>query len=349
MKFVFFLFLVISSQFVFSQSILEGTEEYKRGDLRVLFYNVENCFDCFDDSLKIDNEFLPHGIRNWTWKKYKQKTNKIAKVIMAAGGWQFPDLIGLCEIENRFALNGIFKNTPLKNIDYQIIHRESPDRRGIDVALIYQPEVFSPIDTTFIPLIYRGENKSTTREILYVKGKLRSSDTIHVFVNHWPSRWGGQLESENKRISAARLLRNKLDSILQTNTKANLLIMGDFNDYPGNESIKNILKAEAPEGILSDNNLYNLAFQFENKGGIASHKYQGKWGMLDQFMVSGTLLNRKSILYCDVEGMSIFAPDFLLEADESYYGIKPFRTFTGYKFHGGYSDHLPIILDFWSQ
>ncbi|WP_421918321.1 endonuclease [Marinifilum sp.] len=332
-----------------AQNILEGGEENRRGDLRVMFYNVENCFDCFDDSLTIDNEFLPDGVRHWNWNKYQKKVNRISKVIMAAGGWEFPDIIGLCEIENRFVLDGIFKYGHLNKIRYNIIHKESPDRRGIDVALVYQPEVFQPIDSSFIQLVYEGEIVSTTREILYVKAKLHSSDTIHVFVNHWPSRWGGQLESEHKRILAAKILKRKVDSIYLHSPKANILIMGDFNDYPENQTIKKILNAQSISSEFKDQQLYNLASEFVKNGSIGSHKYHGKWGMLDQFIVSGCLLNKSAFLYCKKDGMSLFAPDFLLEKDETYFGVKPYRTFVGYRYHGGFSDHLPVILDFWRK
>ncbi len=342
------LFLLIQVT-VFAQSVLNGSGKISRGDLRVLFYNVENCFDSFDDSTKLDNEFLPQGVRHWTWKKYKQKTQKIAKVIVAAGGWEFPDIIGLCEIENRFVLDGIFKNPYFRKIGYKIIHRESPDHRGIDVAFIYQPEVFTPIDTSFLQVIYEGEKQSTTREVIYVKGKMHTSDVFHIFVNHWPSRWGGQIESEHKRIAAARLVRHKIDSIFKTDSLANILLMGDFNDYPNNKSIVSVLKAKADSTAIQNNGIYNLAFPLNKLNHIGSHKYQGRWGMLDQFMVSGSLLNKKAVLYCTYRDMHLFAPSFLLEEDKANYGQMPFRTFRGYKYNGGFSDHLPIVLDFWRK
>lgn len=332
-----------------AQSVLDGSEEGKRGDFRLLFYNVENLFDCFDDSLTLDNEFLPMGERNWTWEKYQKKSQKVAKVILAAGGWEFPDLIGLCEIENRFVLDGIFKIGYLNNTGYEIIHRESPDRRGIDVALVYQPETFHPIDTSFLKLIYEGDSLSTTREILYVKGKTNTEDTLHIFVNHWPSRWGGQLESENRRISAAKLLKEKVSELLTDDNSALILIMGDFNDYPDNKSLNKVLKALSPSNEFRNRELYNLAYPFVNKTGIGSHKYQGKWGMLDQFIVSGALLNKLGALYCEPNNMSLFKPEFLLETDHTHFGQKPFRSFVGYKFNDGFSDHLPIILDLWRK
>ena len=348
MKNITFLILVLFfHQSSFSQSPFREEINDLRSDYRILFYNVENLFDTKDDSLKNDAEFLPQGKKYWTWKKYQDKCSKIAKVIIAAGGWQLPDIVGLCEIENKKVLNGIIYSTPLKKSKYQIIHKESPDHRGIDVALLFQPESFFPIDTAFLRLIYKGATHSTTREILYVKGTTHTDDTLHLFVNHWPSRWGGQLESEHKRLAAARLLRDKVDSIFVENSKAKIIIMGDFNDYPNNKSITKTLKANKPNLEFKDDELYNLASYLSSKNTIASHKYQGTWGMLDQFIVSGALMNGLGILNTQPKDMHLFAPSFLLENDKSYKGIRPFRTYIGYKYHGGFSDHLPIYLDLW--
>ncbi len=348
MKNITFLILVLFfHQSSFSQSHFREEINDLRSDYRILFYNVENLFDTKDDSLKNDAEFLPQGKKYWTWKKYQDKCSKIAKVIIASGGWQLPDIVGLCEIENKKVLNGIIYSTPLKKSKYQIIHKESPDHRGIDVALLFQPESFFPIDTAFLRLIYKGATHSTTREILYVKGTTHTDDTLHLFVNHWPSRWGGQLESEHKRIAAARLLRDKVDSIFFENSKSKVIIMGDFNDYPNNKSITKTLKANKPNLEFKNDELYNLASYLSSKNTIASHKYQGAWGMLDQFIVSGALMNGLGILNTQPKDMHLFAPSFLLENDKSYKGIRPFRTYIGYKYHGGFSDHLPIYLDLW--
>ena len=342
-----FLLVVLSTLSSFSQSKSETEMNELRSDYRILFYNVENLFDTKDDSLKNDDEFLPQGQKYWTWKKYQDKCSKIAKVIMAAGGWELPEIIGLCEIENKRTLNGILYATPLKKAKYKIIHRESPDHRGIDVALLYQSDRFFPIDTSFLQLIYDDSDHSTTREILYVKGATHTDDTLHLFVNHWPSRWGGQLESEYKRIAAARLLRSKVDSIFNQCSKAKIIIMGDFNDYPNNKSLSKALIASEPNKEFKDDDLYNLAYLLENKNSIASHKYQGVWGMLDQFIISGALMNANGILQTQPKNMHLFAPSYLLETDNSYKGKRPFRTYIGYKYHGGFSDHLPIYLDLW--
>ncbi|RXQ97629.1 endonuclease [Ancylomarina salipaludis] len=348
MKNITFLILVLFfHQSSFSQSKSGGKLDDLRSDYRILFYNVENLFDTKDDSLKNDAEFLPQGQKYWTWNKYQDKCTKIAKVIIAAGGWQVPDIVGLCEIENKNVLKGIIYSTPLNKARYQIIHKESPDHRGIDVALLFQPASFFPIDTAFLRLIYDGASHSSTRDILYVKGTTHTDDTLHLFVNHWPSRWGGQLESEHKRIAAAKLLRNKVDSIFNINSKAKIIIMGDFNDYPNNKSITTTLRANKPKLQFKNNELYNLASFLEDNSSIASHKYQDVWGMLDQFIISGALMNGNGILNAQPSDMHLFAPPFLLEDDKTYKGIQPFRTYIGYKYHGGFSDHLPVYLDLW--
>jgi len=344
---LYFLLVFLYPFCSFSQSNLGTDINALRADYRILFYNVENLFDIKDDSLSNDAEFLPGGEKYWTWKKYQDKCFKIGKVIMAAGGWELPDIIGLCEIENKSTLYGIIHMSHLRKAGYEIIHRESPDHRGIDVALFFQPERFTPIDTSYLQLIYPGETKSTTREILYVKGSTHTEDTLHLFVNHWPSRWGGQLESEQKRITAAKVLRNKLDSIFKEESKAKVIIMGDFNDYPDNKSLTRVLRARIPLADFRDDDLYNLGGFLEKRRSIASHKYHGKWGMLDQFIVSGALMNANGILQCQPKDMHLFAPDYLLESDASYMGKRPLRTYIGFKYHGGFSDHLPVYLDLW--
>lgn len=342
-----FLLVLLSPLTSYSQSKSKGELDGLRADYRILFYNVENLFDTKDDSLKNDAEFLPQGAKYWTWKKYQDKCAKIAKTIIAVGGWELPEIVGLCEIENRKTLNGILYSTPLKKANYRIIHQESPDHRGIDVALFYQPDRFFPIDTAFLELTYNKSSQSTTREILYVKGATHTDDTLHLFVNHWPSRWGGQLESEYKRISAALLLRSKIDSIFQVNTKAKIIIMGDFNDYPDNKSLSETLKSKDPGKEIINNELYNLATTLKKQNSIGSYKYKGIWGMLDQFIVSGALINPNGVLHTQASNMFIFAPDYLLENDNSYKGIRPYRTYVGYTYHGGFSDHLPVYLDLW--
>ena len=197
-----------------------------------MFYNVENLFDVFNDSLTNDDEFTPEGERHWNNYKFYKKLNNLSKVIIGIGEWNPPSVIGFCEIENRFVLNKLIYETPLKNFDYKIIHSDSPDRRGIDVAFLYRQSKFEPFLLLPVPIHFPDNPESKTRDILYVKGILNKTDTIHFFVNHWPSRYGGYEDSKPRRMCVASVLRSKVDSILSVNHHPNIIIMGDFNDEP---------------------------------------------------------------------------------------------------------------------
>ncbi|MCB2194960.1 MAG: hypothetical protein KQH79_03825 [Bacteroidetes bacterium] len=313
-----------------------------------MFYNVENLFDTYDDTLINDEEFLPEGDRFWSTYKYYDKIKNIYKVIVAVGEWNPPAIIGLCEIENKKVLSDLVNNTPLVKFDYQIIHKDSPDRRGIDVGLLYLEELFKPLRYETIPIHFPDNPDSKTRDILYVQGIANKTDTLNIFVNHWPSRWGGQLESESRRVFVASILKSKVDSIFQINPESNIIVTGDFNDYPDNKSISEILHARQEFESIENGQLYNLSAHLFNTKNIGSHKYQGEWGVLDQFMVSGSLLQKNNKITTSLDDIHIFNADFLLEPDEGYYGFEPKRTFIGYKYNGGFSDHLPtyLILNF---
>ncbi|PLX16047.1 MAG: hypothetical protein C0597_08190 [Marinilabiliales bacterium] len=325
-------------------SIYAQTQE----SYKVLFYNVENLFDTYDDSLTNDEEFLPEGERFWNNHKYYSKLNNVYKVIMAVGEWNPPAIIGLCEIENWKVLHDLVNNTPLVKYEYQIIHKESPDRRGIDVGFLYRQELFKPLDEEFLAINFPNNPESKTRDIIYVKGIANNTDTLHLFVNHWPSRWGGQLESEDKRIFVASVLKSKIDSIFDSNPSSNIIVTGDFNDYPDNKSINEVLNAKQNFYTLDKNALYNLSSDLAKTKDIGSHKYQGEWGILDQIIVSGNLLLSNNKISTSFNDAYIFSADFLLEPDEGNFGFKPKRTFIGYKYNGGFSDHLPtyLILNF---
>ncbi|HQB69158.1 MAG TPA: endonuclease [Paludibacteraceae bacterium] len=310
--------------------------------IRVMCYNVENLFDVKDDSLTNDSEYLPGGIRGWNYQRYEQKLAHIAQVITAVGGWSPPAIIGLCEIENNNCLKTLTRYSHLKSLNYQYVHYESPDARGVDVALLYQPHLFNPITSRPIKVLLNSER--TTRDILYVCGTLPNQDTIHLFVNHFPSRLGGELESEPNRIAAAATLRAQVDTVLMHDSTALVLIMGDFNDYPTNRSIKKVLDAQPLQTILDAQQLYNLTYDLHQRGKIGSYKHAGQWGMLDQFIASGSWLNSTAQSFIDVNSVTVFAPEWLLE-DAKPLGKQPARTYVGMRFNGGYSDHLPIALD----
>ncbi len=317
----------------------------KKRYMRIMFYNVENLFDTEDDSLTTDEEFLPEGGRFWTKHKYYDKLNKIAAVIAAIGAWQPPEIIGLCEVENRKVLNDLCKNTGLKNLNYKIIHKESPDKRGIDVALLYNLKAFKPLKYKAIKVIIESDTSKKTRDILYVKGKTKNNDSLHIFINHWSSRWGGQMASEHKRIDAAKTLRKAVDSIFTTDKFAKIIIMGDLNDYPDNKSVAQFLNAKKEFNNIQNDQLYNLSAFIEQTKHIGSHKHKEKWGILDQIIVSGALLSAKNGVKTSKENAYIFNADFLQIEDKAFTGKKTFRTYLGYKYQGGYSDHLPVFLD----
>ncbi|GCD77006.1 endonuclease [Thermaurantimonas aggregans] len=306
-----------------------------------MFYNVENLFDPNDDPEKNDNDFTPEGNYRWTEYRWREKTAKIAKVIRAVGEGQLPAIIGFCEIENRLVLNELSRHPIIRDGKYQVVHYDSPDRRGIDVGLFYRDGVFTLLYSE--PLRIQVDNKPdfATRDILYVKGVLAGVDTIHLFVNHWPSRLGGAATSEPNRIAAARTLRNKADSIMTVIKNANILIMGDFNDEPEDVSLSKILGAEKKEDRKAS--LINL--MLDMPPGEGSHRFQGRWGFLDQIIVSRPLVEGLGKLQVAEGKAYVFKADFLLEDDNRYPGKMPYRQFIGFKFNGGYSDHLPVYVD----
>lgn len=317
-----------------------------RASFRIMFYNVENLFDTENDPTKNDNEFTTEGSRYWLKYRFNTKLKQIYKVIVAVGGWDLPEIIGLCEIENRFVLEELINKTPLYTSDYKIIHYESPDNRGIDVGLFYRESRFTPINHRPIPVIFPSHlSTRPTRDILYVHGHTYQFDTLHIFVNHWPSRWGGQMETEALRMFCGNLLRKTTDSISRANPRANIIIIGDFNDYPKDRSLTESLKAKTDFSKINPKSLYNLSHHLQENKGIGTHRYEGIWGVLDQIIVSGALLDKMNNLYTSKDNIHIFSADWLLEKDEKYGGLKTYRTYIGFKYHGGFSDHLPTYVD----
>ena len=309
--------------------------------LRVISYNLENLFDCENDSITNDDSFTPEGAHEWTENKYRYKLNNLSKAITAAGEWEYPGIIGLCEVENAKVVSDLIHKTQLNICGYHYVHKDSPDRRGVDVALLYQPQQFQLIDTQFLNVDLGDDSR--TRDILHATGKITNGDTLHIFVNHWPSRYGGELESKPKRNKAAQTLRNSIDSLFKTSQKCKIIIMGDFNDYPDDESLHSILQAQTPTNDIQSDQLYNLAIPLNEKGKNGSHKFGGEWGMLDQIIVSGPLLQATSQSQIEQLELKICQENFLFK--ESTTGKNPKRSFLGTFFAYGYSDHLPVYID----
>ena len=311
---------------LFSQANAQAPDE-----VSVMFYNVENLFDIRDDSLTRDDEFLPRGTRGWTYTKFQQKLQNIYKVIAAVGEWEPPMLVGLAEVENRFVLEALLRDTPLHRYRYEIVHQDSKDARGIDVALLYRSDQFTLLDTQFISVDLSAWGGGHTREILYVKGTLRAGDTLHYLVNHWPSRYRGVQASNPLRLQAAQTLRAFTDSLYQHNPESNILIAGDFNDNPEEASLQ----------ALCDNAYLTNVSQYAMEG---TNKHQDHWNTFDQFIVSRNLIGNGSQWQVEDKKAVAYAASWLLEEDLKYLGYKLRRTYVGFRYQGGFSDHLPVYV-----
>ncbi|MDO4949916.1 MAG: endonuclease/exonuclease/phosphatase family protein [Bacteroidales bacterium] len=307
-----------------------------------MFYNVENLFDCVHDTLKNDYEFLPQSARAWTPYRYHVKLTRIAQAIVASGTEHVPALVGLCEVENAHCLDDLTRHSPLREADYRYVMTDSPDERGVDVTLLYQRSRFKLLWSRSVRVPSEQWRRPPTRDILHVTGLLHSGDTLDVFVCHLPSRSGGAGLTEPYRLRIAGVLRAQADSLFRTRRNARIVIMGDFNDYPDNRSIREVLGARKPHGEPTPRMLYNLMDGRPN----GTYRYRGAWGTLDQFIVSGSLLHPEGSIRTSYEQAQILAHPFLLQEDARYGGLSPFRTYQGMRYRGGYSDHLPICCDF---
>ncbi len=305
------------------------------------FYNVENLYDTQDDPKINDDEFTPSGKVPWTDDRLEAKITHIRQVLTDIASPAMPDLIGFAEIENQQVLEMLVSSAGIGKIKYGIIHYDSPDERGIDVAMLYNPATFKVISSE--PLKVVLPDNDMTRDILYVKGKLNSGEILHVFINHWPSRREGSEVSASKRMVAANVLRTKIDAVQKLEKKPNILILGDFNDEPADNSITQGLKALSPDQAITDNKLYSLLYP-EYKKGEGSLFYKD-WDLFDQVIVSGDLLLHKSGLRTSVNDAGIFRAEYLLFKDKAGES-RPNRTMSSVKYFGGYSDHLPVYVKF---
>jgi len=319
----------------------------KRQNVRIVFWNVENLYDPYDDTTTLDDEFTSAGSKHWSYSKFRKKLNMLAKTLIATGGWEPPVIIGMCEVENRYVLNKLIYETPLKSWKFKVVHHESPDARGIDVAMVYRPDKFILLSSKIHRIKFPFDTVAQTRDILLCKGLLFGSDTLTIFINHWPSRRGGPVESQPRRNWVAGALRKLVDSVQSINRHSNIIIMGDFNDEPDKESISIILRAGADTINILPESLVNLMWpKIRNEGTI---KYQGIWSILDQFIVSGSVFLGSNGLKADYKDARILKMDFLLNEDIRYFGSKPVRTYVGPRYNGGFSDHLPVTLQIWSS
>lgn len=336
---LYFSFILLTQQC--SNTPPESRASVQKEGYRILSYNVENLFDTYDEPNKFDDDFTPYGDYLWGKQKYIKKLKDIGKVIVNTSyDGKVPAVIGLIEVENRQVLEDLVSSTSLEKFEYSIVHEESPDERGIDVALLYDKKQFTYIEHDIIRIDFPKAIEDKTRDILLVSGVL-ATDTICFAVNHWPSRRGGASRSEPKRMFVAKQLKSRIDELAIKHSNAGFVIMGDFNDMPSNRSIREGLNAKSWN---EESSFINLMSSME-KEGLGTYKYQNQWNMLDQFMVSKNLTDEAGSLRVTATSASIFDSSFLKEPDSSYPGDKPFRTFRGPKYNGGYSDHFPIVLD----
>ena len=289
--------------------------------------NCENLFDCQHDSLKQDTEFLPEATRHWTRKRYWQKLNNIAQELLSTCDDGIPDLIALCEVENDSVLHDLSRRSLLRNAGYEYVMTDSPDLRGIDVALLYSPVSFALIGTHGLRVM-PVEGMRPTRDILYVSGRVLSGDTLHLFVVHAPSRYGGERHSRPFRQAVAERLCQSVDSIRAISPDASILVAGDFND-----------EADGPiVTYIGQHGLVNLKKDAHGQNDVkGTYRYQGQWGSIDHIFGSPYIYNK-------VEKAYIHAPKFLLEEEKTYGGVRPRRTYNGMRYQQGYSDHLPLVL-----
>jgi len=308
------------------------------------FYNLENLFDTIDSPDVWDEEFMPQSPKKWNTQRYQNKLDRLADVIYAIGdtaGVKGPAVMGLCEVENEGVVHDLTTKTILKPLAYKSVHVDSPDRRGIDVAFIYQPKAFVLDAYKAVPLIIHDQRKGNqiyTRDQLVISGRLMGQKT-HFIINHWPSRYGGEERSRPARLKAALLCRSLIDSLQTIDSLANIIVMGDFNDNPHDVSVKEILHAVTKDE-LSKGALFNTLAE-KHQNGEGSLCYRGDWKMFDQIMVTpGFLQDDQTLQY---HGAFVYATPIMRVSEGKYAGY-PFRTYVRDNYHGGYSDHFPVFM-----
>ncbi len=320
----------------------------KDDTLFVAFWNLQNLFDTIDDPVKEDEAFLPDGEMEWNDERLDKKIYNLSRVIRMMNDSKGPDLLGVCEVENENVLNMMIDKY-LNDLNYKIAYLESPDNRGIDNGLIYRGTIFELLnvqaDTVHL------SDKWPTRLIFGVNLLTKNDEQVTVFVNHWPSRSGGREESEPNRIEAAKTQRDAVDRIFKTDPFAKIFILGDFNDDPTNISLLENLRAHP---IKCDS--LHAEFEFELKGemfnlsyqsyedGSGSYKYKETWNMLDQIIVSGSLITDTSFYYI-CNSFKVHKPKYIVTQSGDYKGT-PFPTYGGRRHLGGYSDHFPVTSKF---
>jgi predicted extracellular nuclease len=307
------------------------------------FYNVENLFDVYHDEGKNDYEFLPDGTNRWTEERYRKKLENISEVISKIGVKTAPGgaaVVGLSEIENRRVLEDLVAMPAIKDKNYQIVHYEGPDARGVDVAMIYQPAIFKLVSSRSVRLVIPREKGFFTRDQLLVSGII-DNEMIHIIVNHWPSRSSGEKRTSPLRCAAADLTRSIVDSIMQTDKDAKIIVMGDLNDDPVNESIVKHLRAKGKKENMKEGDMFNPMYKMY-KDGVGSLAYRDAWSLFDNIIVSSGLLGEDKTTFKFYQA-KVFNENFLVQQSGAFKGY-PWRTYAGGAYQGGYADHFPVYM-----
>lgn len=346
MQKLFFSLLIGITSFFLSVNGYAQADKQQVSITCVGFYNLENLFDTLvdPDSTKIlQDEFTPKGKNRWTTVKYNEKLGNMARVISELGKDVTPDgvaILGVSEVENRLVLEDLVKQESIKDRNYQIVHYDSPDKRGIDVGLLYNPNYFKNVTSKSFTLKIPEDTAFFTRDQLLVSGELHG-ENIYIIVSHWPSRRGGEKKSKPKRIAAAQLARSIVDSLQNYNPDAKIFFMGDLNDDPVDISVKGYLKAEGKEELAIDGKLFNPFEDFFKKG-IGTLGYNDAWNLFDQIIISPSLLG-KDYTTLKFHKAVVFNKPYLKTSEGRFKGY-PHRTFSFGEYIGGYSDHFPVYL-----
>ncbi len=306
--------------------------------MKIAFYNVENLFDTLDDPYINDNAFLPESGLKWNQKRYVLKLQRIARVIKAIEE-PMPLVIGLAEVENRKVLKDLVSAMGLTEKEVGIVHENSPDERGIDVGFLYRKDLISRTEHSSHTVTFQDDLSDRTRDILHVKAFLNNAQVIHFFINHWPSRKDGVQQSLSKRIAAAEALRYQVQTVMDSEPDAKIVVMGDFNCDPGSAPVRRILDKEETETGL----LYNQGWK-THRDGSGSMMYRGKWFLFDQILISDGFLSSQKGLKFIPDSFTVFSREWMLFYNPKYGDRRPNKTYGGRKYHGGFSDHLPVYI-----
>lgn len=309
----------------------------------VAFYNLENLYDPANDPDKDDEEFTPEGKNNYTEDRYRKKLENMSSVISKLGNELIkggPTLMGLCEVENKKVVLDLIGQPSLAPSGYDIVHYDSPDKRGVDVAFIYQKKRFTVTSSRAVTLRYPEEKDFATRDQLVVSGLL-DGEPVNVIVNHWPSRRGGEKKSTPKRIAAAELCKSIADSLKKFDPSAKIIIMGDLNDDPVDASVSKHIKAKGKKEEVGGNEFFNPMWKLF-KDGIGTLAYKDSWNLFDQIILSKQLLDEDKSTY-KYQKVRVFNEKFLTQKEGNFEGY-PFRTYVGNVWQGGYSDHFPVYV-----